>query len=176
MKAKWHGAPYRDYANRKWYITLEVDLAPEIYDKTKDADLNLEIKKWREKRSLSANAYFHVLVDKIAEKQNVSHQEIHNFMISRYGKVDAEIRNIIMADDIPWMELDTIHLRPTTHTRMMDNGKLYRIYEVMRGSHTYDTKEMSFLIDGVVHEAKQLGIETLPPAELERMKQQWRVS
>jgi hypothetical protein len=46
----------------------------------------------------------------------------------------------------------------------------------MRGSHTYDSREMSRLIDGTVSEAKELGIETLSPAELERMKQQWRVS
>ena len=47
---------------------------------------------------------------------------------------------------------------------------------MMRGSHTYDTKEMSRLIDGAVFEAQALGIETLPPDELERMKQQWNLS
>ena len=55
----------------------------------------------------------------------------------------------------------------------MDNGKLYRVYVVMRGSHTYDTKEMSRLIDGTVQEAKEHGIETLPPDELERMMSTW---
>jgi hypothetical protein len=58
----------------------------------------------------------------------------------------------------------------------MDNGKLYRVYIVMKGSHTYDTKQMSVLIDGTVGEAKDLGIETLPPHELERMKSQWNLS
>ena len=46
---------------------------------------------------------------------------------------------------------------------------------MMRGSHTYDSGEMSILIDGVVQEAKQLGIETLTPNELERMKNLWTV-
>ena len=41
------------------------------------------------------------------------------------------------------------------------------------GSSTYNTKEMSVLIDGIVYEAKELGIETLPPDELERMKVEW---
>ena len=36
----------------------------------------------------------------------------------------------------------------------------------MRGSHTYDSKEMSRLIDGTVSEAKELGIETMPLDEL----------
>ena len=43
------------------------------------------------------------------------------------------------------------------------------------GSHTYDTEEMSRLIDGVVTECRELGIETLPPDELKRMKEQWGV-
>lgn len=81
---------------------------------------------------------------------------------------------VIMRESIPWEKLDTIHLRPTTATRILDDGKLYRVYIVMRGSHTYDTKEMSTLIDGVVQEAKELGIETMTPDEIERMKAAWQ--
>lgn len=175
MKARWHGAPFLDHSIRKWLIALELDEAPVVYDQTKDKDLNVEIKIHRNKRSLNANSYFHVLIGKIAAAMNISHQESHNLMIARYGEVDSEVKNIIMADDIPWMKLETIHLRPTSHAKTMENGKVYRIFEVMRGSHTYDTKEMSILIDGVVSEAKAMGIETLPPDELERMKQRWKV-
>lgn len=173
MRGKWHGFPYKDTAIRKWLITFEVDDIPQMFDRTKDKELNIEIKEHREKRSLNANAYFHVLVDKIAEIQGVSHSEIHNHLIAEYGVVDTDIKNIILDDDIPWQKLDNIHLRPTTNTKVLDNGRLYRVYYVMRGSHTYDTKEMSRLIDGTVSEAKELGIETMTPAEIERMKQQW---
>jgi hypothetical protein len=55
-----------------------------------------------------------------------------------------------------------------------DDGILYYRYKVMRGSHTYNTKEMSVLIDGVVQEAKNLGTETLPEKELERIKNLWK--
>ena len=173
MRAKWHGQPFRDFKAKKWFITLETDEEPRIYDKTKDKELNVEIKAYREKRSLNANAYFHVLVDKIAEALGESHAETHNKMIAQYGQADPEIKNIIMADKIPWEKLETIHLRPTTATRLMDNGELYRVYIVMRGSHTYDTKEMARLIDGTVYEAQSIGIETLTPEELERLKNQW---
>lgn len=173
MKGKWHGAPFRDFKTKKWFLTFEVDECPN-YDDTKDKELDIQIKTYREKRSLNANAYFHVLVGKIAEVAGQSHTEVHNYLISEFGCMNSEVQNIIMDDDVPWMKLDTIHLRPTTHTRLMDNGKLYRIYLVMRGSHTYDTKEMSRLIDGTVSEAKELGIETLPPDELERMKTTWK--
>lgn len=40
---------------------------------------------------------------------------------------------------------------------------------MLRGSHDYDTKEMSTLIDGVVSEAKELGIETMTPDRIKEM-------
>ena len=160
--------------NRKWQMTLELEEQPTFYDRLKDKDISIEVKQYREKRSLNANAYFHVLVDKIAGIQRVTHTEVHNRLIADYGVIDDQINNIILDDSIPWLRLDTIHLRPTTATRVMDNGKLYRVYLVMRGSHTYDTAEMSRLIDGTVEEAKALGIETLTPDELERMKATWQ--
>ena len=56
-----------------------------------------------------------------------------------------------------------------------ENGKEVNFYKIYRGSHTYDTKEMSYLIDGTVEEAKEHGIETMTPDELERMKQSWQI-
>ena len=43
------------------------------------------------------------------------------------------------------------------------------------GSSTYDTKEMSVLIDGIVSECKDLDIEVLPPDELQKIKETWGV-
>ena len=40
---------------------------------------------------------------------------------------------------------------------------------------TYDTKEMSVLIDGTVADAKELGIDTITPAELQEMKERWGI-
>lgn len=174
MKARFHGQPFRDHQLGVWLITFESKELPN-YDELKDSDLELQIKEYRKKRSLNANSYFHVLASKIAEATGQSHTEAHNHLIAEYGQIDAEVQNIIMDDEIPYLKLETLHLRPTTATRLMDNGKLYRVYYVMRGSHTYDQKEMSRLIDGTVSEAKELGIETLSPQELERMKEQWQV-
>ena len=173
LKGKWHGEPFMDYSKKKWLVTFEVEATPSVYDTTRDKSLSLDIKEYREKRSLNANAYFHTLVDKIAHKMGLSHVEVHNRMIADYGQVDSDVNYIIMKDILPWLKMDNIHLRPTTGTKVLDDGQLYRVFQVMRGSHTYDTKEMSILIDGVVAEAKELGIETLTPVELERMKAQW---
>ena len=42
-------------------------------------------------------------------------------------------------------------------------------YIIIRGSHTYNSKEMSTLLNGVIQEAQSLGIETMTPAEIEEM-------
>ena len=55
-----------------------------------------------------------------------------------------------------------------------DNGT-FASYLMIKGSSEYDTAEMSHFIDRIVEEAKELGIETATPDELERMKQEWHV-
>ena len=176
MRAKWHGKPYFDFTTKKWFIAFEVGEEPSVYDETKDKELNVEVRSWKKQRSLSANAYFHVLVDKIAKKSNISEVEAKNIMLSRYGFLDEDVSHVILEESIDAMKLDSIHLRPTSKIKKMDNNRFYRVHLVIRGSHTYDTAEMAMLIDGTVSEAKELGIETLPPDELERMMKSWKPS
>ncbi len=174
IRGRWLKAPQFILKEKKYLITLEVDVLPKIYESTKDKDISVEIEKWSDKRSGRANRYFHELVDEIAEAIKSSHTEVHNKMIADYGQMDTTLEYIILRDDIPWQKVDVMHLRPTTATRTLDDGKLYRVFHIMRGSHTYDTKEMARLIDGTVSEAKELGIETMPPEELERMIAAWQ--
>ena len=157
------------------HITFELEDVMDI-SSLEGKDLRLTAKIWREKRSLDSNAYFHVLVTKIAEKLNSSVTEIKNHLLADYGQPEIandSLMTIIMRDDIDWQKLDTIHLKPTTAVRAMDDGKLYRVYYVMRGSHTFDTAEMSRLISATVDEAKELGIETATPDEIARMNALW---
>lgn len=166
-----------DYETHRPRLTFEVETSLADVDKLRGSDLRLTAKKWREKRSLDSNAYFHVLVGKIAESVSSSVTETKNELIMEYGQLDLDADDkpttIIMRDDIEWKKIDALHLRPTTATKVLDDGKLYRVYLVMRGSHTYDTKEMSRLIDGTVEAAKELGIETATPEELARMAAAW---
>ena len=145
-----------------------------VYLMGQPEDKVFELTEKRNKRSLSANAYYHVLCQKVAEKTNQSITEVKNQTISDYGQTDIDMGTIILRDDIDWRKIQGLHLHPTMATRVLDNGKLYRVYYVMRGSHTYDSKEMSRLIDGMVQEAKAVGVEVLPPAEIERMIGRWK--
>lgn len=164
-----------DWMSKKMRLTFEIDhqIDPGSLE---DKDLRLKAVIWREKRSLDSNSYFHVICTKMAEKLNTSLTEVKNRLLSEYGQpeiVNDSLMTIIMREDIEWQKLDTIHLRPTTAVREMDDGKLYRVYYVMRGSHTFDSKEMSRLIDATVEEAKELGIETATPESIERMNTLW---
>lgn len=150
----------------------------EQWDKIKNSD-NLDIiaKIHREKRSLDANAYFHVLVGKLADALRISKPRCKNILIGRYGQplilesgAVATIKSNIPVSEM--LEQEILHCQ-CCGSKIEDSGLETVFYRVYRGSHTYDTKEMSILIDGTVQEAKDQGIETLPPEKLERMYNAW---
>lgn len=166
----------RDILTRRLLVTMVLTDVSEQAVQTISAfdDLSVEMKKYRAKRSLDANAYFHVLVGKIADTMTISKAKAKNMLICRYGQPQLLPDGSIMIyktnapEEFVW-EQEAVHAIPV---RYEDKATFYKIY---RGSHTYDTKEMSLLIDGTVADAKELGIETLPPAELARMKERWGV-
>lgn len=156
-------------------LTITLEAAGMDADEAKKLSgekLDVEIRKHREKRSLDANAYYWLLVGKIRKATGDSNNRIHNMMLDRYGELER-IQNgtlvpFCIRDDIDHLEFPYPHLKPTQKT-LAKGDKLYRWYYQIKGSSEYNTTEMSHLIDGVVSECKEMGIETLPPAELERM-------
>lgn len=131
----------------------------------------------REKRSLSQNSYYWVLLGKVADKLRISKSRLHNDMLRHYGQrmiVDDKPVIVYIPDteesENAAMESDTVHLKMTSSVLQGNNGITYRAYVMMRGSHDYNSSEMSVLVSGIVEEAKQLGIETLTPNELEQLR------
>ena len=160
----------------QYRVTFEVDAIDEVRG-MEDKELTIKITRKANKRSLNANAYFHVLVGKIADKMSISKAKAKNQMLGQYGQreIDEDGPVLISAySHIKMEEREDIHCVPIGYAKLQ--GKDFTHYAVVRGSHTYDTAEMSHLIDGTVQEAKDLGIETLPPAEIERMMKAWNPS
>lgn len=137
-----------------------------------------QIKRFRKKRSLDANAYYWVLVGEIAKAIGSTDIETHNWLLMDYGEpmrtADGDLKYILMRDDADYMRSIDTHVRPTDVVENR-NGVTYRWFIQMKGSRFYDTAEMARLIDGTVQEAKELGIETLTPDQLEEIKQKWRI-
>ena len=152
-------------------LTVMLELDKEIELPEGDV-VDVEIKKHREKRSLNANAYFHVLVDKLRTKLRISFTECKNDLITSYGQIEyIDGQQVVIKTNIPSDQMrksEVLHCLCVKATKEEDTDVFF--YRVYRGSHTYDSREMAQLIDGTIEECKLQGIETMTPDELARLE------
>lgn len=165
----------KDILSGKLNVTFQIDTEPvdELNVLGQMEQIDIKADKHRKRRSLDANAYFHVLVGKIAEKMIVSKARMKNILICMYGQPEVlpDGSNLIYKTNAPveyMMELESIHSIPVKY---VDDATFYKIY---RGSHTYDSYEMSKLIEGTVAEAIEKGIDVKTPDEIRRMVSAWQ--
>lgn len=158
----------------------------QIYEELKGCEkLSLEIKRYRRKRSLDANAYHWVLVGKLAKVLGLSNAEVHNMALRGYGQPEIyEGKGVYMTipdTDTARRKVDNAmdyHLAPTSQVREGNDGVMYRTYKLLRGSHTYNTEEMARLIDGMITLCKEAGIpdaEIATPDEKRLLKERYGV-
>ena len=144
-----------------------------LADELREGAISLECKRWKQKRSLDANAYMWVLVDKIAQATRQKPVDIYRHAIkdvpgaSTLVCVQNKAKDVLQeqwkAKGLGW-QTDEVPSKIDGCTNII----LYY------GSSVYNTTQMSFLIDTIVDEAKELGIETMTPFELEGLKAAWR--
>ena len=142
-----------------------------------DRNKIFDIKEHRQKRSLDSNAYYWVLVGKLAKKLNISTARLHNLLLRDCGLpflIDGHVSMQPIPDteaaEEQVLESSTYHLKPTSSVIEGKDG-LYRWYIVLRGSSSYNTEEFSALLDKLIAECKAQGdIETMTPEELYRMR------
>ena len=164
----------RTFENR-FRVTFEVDSIDELNGL--DGMLSIIVKRISKKRSLNANAYFHLLVGKIAEKNHTSKARCKNLLMARYGQeemIDGKRYVISVDSSIPICEREDIHCKAIGYGWV--NEKEFTHYCVLRPTHEYDSAEMAHLIDGTVEEAKELGIQTLSENEILHMEQLWKAN
>lgn len=133
-----------------------------------DKDKLFEIKEHKAKRSLNANAYFWVLCQKIAEVIKSSKEEVYLEMLKRYG---VFTHLIVKPEAVPKIKSQWRTAIELGEVKV--NGKKGVQLQLYYGSSTYDSKEFSVLLNGVVDECKTLNIETLEDLELERLIKEW---
>jgi len=145
---------------------VNIDDLKQIIENGKE--ISVEAKQFRVKRSLDSNAYMWILISKMAAVLNTSKDELYLQILQRYGIFTHIIvkENVVERVRAEWKTV--IELGEVTI-----NGAIGVQLQCYFGSHTYDSKEMSVLINGVVEECKELGIETISSNELERMKSAW---
>ena len=162
-----------EYRSRKPVISFLIDQEPHGLEDLHDMLLSIKVGKHRKKRSLDSNAYFHVLCDKLRQKQGISMAACKNELITSYGQVWYldEATPLIYKTNAPpefVAEREEVHMK---FIKMGEDGAYW--YRMYRGSHTYDTAEMAKLIEGTVYECQVSGIETATPEELAKMANLW---
>lgn len=144
-----------------------------LFDDYKDTEkLQIKITKYREKRSLDANAYFWTLVDKLAVKLNTTKEEIYRSAIKDIGGNSETVcvqNNAVKKLCSVWKK-NGLGFQTDTFTSKIEGCTNVILYY---GSSTYDTKQMSALISNIVEECKSQGIETRTPEELAKLLSLW---
>lgn len=163
-----------DWETGKRILSFETqqDFQPETIESIKSGKLSITVKKFRQKRSLDANAYCWAIITKIANHPDIksSKEEVYEEMLQKYGFLYQDEEGYIPVTVKAGVDMSKIE----GHWKFYKSNGKFDSYLMIKGSSEYDTAEMAHFIDMVVQEAKELGIETLTPIELERMKIEWR--
>lgn len=165
-----------NFKNNSSKIVLDVSTNEiDKLEKLRGLKLNVELKQYRAKRSLDANGYCWVLCDHIAksltsEETAITKEDIYKDAILQIGRFEPLIITEKAYDNFKriWEK----------------QGLGYLIQEVSRkdkcirvncyyGSSSYDTKEMSLLIQILIDLAKSIGVETRPQAEIDSLLKEW---
>lgn len=144
------------------FTGTKVDIQQFLYNLEKDTIYDIKIDRHKNKRSLDANAYSWVLQNEIANVLRLSKEEIHERMLKEYGQRDyvSMLASIKPSDYFKYYE------EVGTYRQ---NNNTFKSYLIFKGTSQYNSKEMSIFIDGLVQEAKNLGIKTLDDYEIEAM-------
>lgn len=133
----------------------------------REALFNIKEYKKKELRRLTQNALYWEFLQRLASKLRIGKAECHNLMLRRYGQrwftqggeliavlrpdTEEEARRIL-SDEVT-------HLIPTDEIAFDKDGQK-RVYHLLKGSSVYTTEEMSVLIDGLIRECNDQGIDT----------------
>lgn len=165
----------RDWRSNELQITFAVNesLTEAQIDEIKDVDkLVVKAEKWRKKRSLDANAMLWACLGQIAAVLNADKWEVYLQMLKRYGKFTYIVvkESAVEAMKRQWRECEVIG-------DVVVNGQKGVQMLCYFGSSTYNTKEFSTLLNGVISEMQEMGLQPPLPkdvqAAIERHEKEW---
>ena len=138
-----------------------------------DREYDLIIKEHRNKRSLDANAYAWLLMGKLAAAMHTKPVDIYRQQIPNVG--DNYTPMCVREKDVArfirsWQHNGLGWIVEDLGASQVPGCRNLAAYH---GSSTYDTAQMSRLIDNIVQDCKALGIETLTPDKLSLLKEEW---
>lgn len=136
-------------------------------DKTKQ----YEVKEVKRRRSLDSNAYAWVLIGKLQDKLHIPKEDIYKSLIKEIGSYEViPVKNeAVERFSQAWSKNGLGWITETTKSKLEGFTNIIAYY----GSSSYNTSEMSRLIELIVQECKQQDIETMTPNELKSLLESW---
>lgn len=133
-----------------------------------DKDKLFDITEHKQKRSLNANAMLWHCLGEIANALNTDKWEVYLQMLKRYGKYTYICVKPSVVESVKkqWRECEVLG-------DIEINGQKAIQMLCYFGSSTYDSKEFSVLLNGVISEMEEMGLATPESEELERIMEQW---
>lgn len=163
----------KDYESDKYQITFSINepsAINEVHNLKSCEKLSIKAEPYKKKRSLDANALLWLSIGKIANAMTppADKWDIYLLMLKRYGKYTyiCVKPNVVEAVKEQWRECEVIG-------EVNINGQKAVQMLCYFGSSTYDTAEFSRLLDGVISEMKEMGLEAPTSQEMRRALEQW---
>lgn len=165
-----------DFKTNKPTLTLEVNERTDfelLVDDMRDKDkLTIEVKPYRERRSLDANAYCWVLIDRLAEKLHKAKTEIYREYIKDIGGVSETVcvKNAAVERLCESWQKNGIGWQTEAFESKLEGCTNIILYY---GSSTFSTEQMSRLIELIIVDCKEQGIQTDTPDQIAEMMSRW---
>ncbi len=161
----------QDFETGKFRATFEINEGLPVLNHLQNlfhTKLSISAKKYRQRRSLDANGLLWHCLGKIAEALQTDKWEVYLLMLKRYGKYTYVCvkPNMVDAMKKQWRECEVVG-------NIDINGKEAVQMLCYFGSSTLDTKEFSVLLDGVISEMKEMGLETPLSQDMQRALDSW---
>ena len=130
--------------------------------------LRIEAKKYSKKRSLDANGMLWSCLGSIASAIGTDKWDVYLKMLKRYGKYThiCVKPSVVEAMKLQWRECEVVG-------EIDINGQKAVQMLCYFGSSTYNTKEFSVLLDGVISEMKEMKLTVPPTRDMQRALEEW---
>ena len=166
------------YSGANLTLDGELVLSMKINDKADAVDqinqmgnklMDIEIKPHRKKRSLDANAMLWACIGAMAKALGVPKDKVYLKALRDYGQYEVMSckKNAFEMFKRQYKDCEQIGYEYT------NNGEVWVDVICYFGSHTYDTKQFSDLLDGVVEDMRALGIQPPPPKSIQKGLELW---
>lgn len=130
------------------------------------------VDKERKKRSLDANAYFHVLVSELSKYYETSLEEMKIKMNLEYGEIATDEHGKLGCKVPKGMDISQFYKYAKWYKEDVDGCDCYLFF---KETHTLNSKEFARLINGVVQECREVGIETLEDIEINALLENYNI-